>query len=62
MNKGADICIVSGMVSQFQKLQEMQKITAIRIGLPDTMGLIPVKSQAVTIVTLLLHVMESIER
>lgn len=54
--------IVSGMVSQFQKLQETQKMTAIRIGLSATMGLIPMKSQAITIVTLLLHVMETIER
>jgi hypothetical protein len=54
--------IVSGMVRPFQMLREMQKMTAFGNGLPATMGLIPMKSQAVTIVTLLLHVMESIER
>lgn len=50
------------MVRQFQMLQEMQKITAIGNGLSATMGLILMKSQAITIVTLLLHVMETIER
>lgn len=54
--------IVSGMVKRFQELQPMQRTTAIGSGLSVTGGLILMRSPEVKIVTLPLHVMESIER